>query len=532
MKNKVVNLFLQAFIIYFFIVLTDLLYSWYNNYYNVNLFKFNVFLYLSIIAILLLNRFYLKVGLILFLLLVILLEFLHFQYFGTYIQPISFYQFINNTTEVFESFFDEIKNMIIPFFIVSVNALVLIVILKYFNKIKSYKNNIVAVFILGLLFSYSGLKVYNSLHSKSGKLWHKDAKQILPVSGKLACVNFFRALDYFFIAILPKKILSDNNSYFKALKELQIIDKNISANIILVIGESLRAKQLHLLGYKLQTTPNLEKIDTLFHKEIYASGTMTKTAVSALLNRLKYPGVTQQLTTLKNNLFYLAKKNGFKTYFYSNQKNHQLKILNNFLGLKYIDYYASKEDLENRYKIKSPFDDKLITALKKINLNENSFIVLHMRGSHSPYHKQYPKSFNKFNLAYDNTVLYTDFVLSKIIKYLKNHTNKPTYFIFTSDHGELLGEHGKKGHGWFYKEVYKVPFLFYSINSNKNISLNNIQSHFQVSNLVAKILGYDVDIKKYDVIYVNGSDIDALAGYLKIKIDPVSNKEINVTIVK
>jgi glucan phosphoethanolaminetransferase (alkaline phosphatase superfamily) len=532
MRSKIINLLLQALIIYIFIALSDILYSLYNPRYIVNIIKFDLFLFFTIIAILLLKNFYLRVSLILFLMFLVLLEYLHFQYFGTYIQPISFYQFFNNTQEVFESFFDEIKNMLVVFFIVILITLALTAILSYFKKIKTYKNNLLALFILGLLFIYSDIKVYNSLHSKSGKLLHKDAKRILPISGKLAYVNFCRAFNYFIAGILPKKILSNKNYQFNALKELKIADKNVSANIILVIGESLRAKQLHLLGYKLQTTPNLEKIDKLFYSEIYASGTMTKTAVSALLNRLKYPGATSQLATLKNNLFYLAKKNKFKTYFYSNQKNHQLKVLNNFLGLKFIDFYASKEDLENRDKIKTIYDDKLLLALKKVNLKDNNFIVLHMRGSHSPYHKQYPKNFNKFKLTYDNTVLYTDFVLSQIIKYLKKHSKKPTYFIFTSDHGELLGEFGKRGHGWFYKEVYKVPFIFYAINNNKKLPLNNIQSHFQVSNLIAKLLGYNVNIKKYDTIYVNGSDIDALAGFLKIKVDPSSNKEINVTLIK
>jgi glucan phosphoethanolaminetransferase (alkaline phosphatase superfamily) len=60
-------------------------------------------------------------------------------------------------------------------------------------------------------------------------------------------------------------------------------------------------------------------------------------------------------------------------------------------------------------------------------------------------------------------VLYTDYFLSEVIKYLKENSKKPTYIVFTSDHGELLHEHGRNGHGWFFKEVYRVPFIFYAI---------------------------------------------------------------------
>jgi glucan phosphoethanolaminetransferase (alkaline phosphatase superfamily) len=49
----------------------------------------------------------------------------------------------------------------------------------------------------------------------------------------------------------------------------------------------------------------LEKIMGLYVKEIYSSGTMTKTSLPALLNRLYYPGSTNQILSMENNLFYL-----------------------------------------------------------------------------------------------------------------------------------------------------------------------------------------------------------------------------------
>ena len=43
--------------------------------------------------------------------------------------------------------------------------------------------------------------------------------------------------------------------------------------------------------------------------------------------------------------------------------------------------------------------------------------------------------------------------------------------MFVSDHGEMLGERGLRGHGLLEKEVYTVPFIYYS--NKQNSFLNN-----------------------------------------------------------
>jgi glucan phosphoethanolaminetransferase (alkaline phosphatase superfamily) len=522
--KSIATLFIKAFVILVLFNLADVLYHKYNsNYHTIKAFTFNLWFYLNIVAILLFKSLYIRIAFLSILLMSILFEFLHYQYFGTYIQPISFYQFANNTSEVFLSFFDEIKNMIIPFIIV-LAITISISVLNITKKTNSYRNTLLGSLLLIVSFIYGGVYTYKNLHSESGKLWHKQAKRVLPMPKHHSAVNFIRSLNYFLVGIVPKKILSNSSEKFPILKEPKLKEKNINANIIFIIGESLRAKELHILGYDLNTTPNLIKIDGLFATSIFSAGTMTKSSVSAILNRVKYPGVTSQMVQMKNNLFYLAKKNGFNTYFYSQQSNSQLDILQNYLGMRYIDDYASREMLKKKLKHAKGYDIKLLQALQTIELDNNNFVVLHMRGSHSPYDQQYPKKFDKFKNPYDNTVLYTDYFLSEVIKYLKENSKKPTYIVFTSDHGELLHEYGRNGHGWFFKEVYRVPFIFYAINSDKNLPLDKIQSHFHVSTLVAQLLGYDVNIEREDTIYVNGSDIDALAGYLKIKVDKENNE--------
>ena len=342
-------------------------------------------------------------------------------------------------------------------------------------------------------------------------------------------VNVQRSLQYFVWGILPKKILGNVEQYPVASKPV-INEVQPKRTIVLIMGETLRAQQLSILGYQENnTTPLLAKIEGLYSTSIFSAGTMTKTSVSALVNRMEFPGVTTQIANQDNCLFRLAKENGFKTSFYSAQNNSQMKILETVICLKYIDDYRDRDDYA---KGSSIHDDVLMDQLPDIDFNENNLIVLHQRGSHTPYNYQYPPSFKAFDSEYDNTVLYTDFLLNKLINTFESTQNNELHFIFTSDHGELLGEHGRQGHGWFFEEVYKVPFLYkeHNVDNSRYDAAKKVLSHYDVSNFITSLLGYDVEIGGEGTreIYVNGSDIDALAGHLKltVKNGEVINEEL------
>ena len=103
------------------------------------------------------------------------------------------------------------------------------------------------------------------------------------------------------------------------------------------------------------------------------------------------------------------------------------------------------------------------------NPEKDMLVVLHTMGSHGPaYYKRYPDSFEVFlpacqtnqlnecndeeiNNAYDNTIVYTDYVLSKLIALLENNTKvDESAMFYVSDHGESLGENGIYLHGMPY----------------------------------------------------------------------------------
>mgnify|MGYP003810893441 FL=1 len=111
-------------------------------------------------------------------------------------------------------------------------------------------------------------------------------------------------------------------------------------------------------------------------------------------------------------------------------------------------------------------------------------IILHTSTSHGPtYNKRYPPQFEVFKPvcesvelancsheelinAYDNTIVYTDYLLSKIIETLKELSDYKKTMLFVSDHGESLGEKNLYMHGLPMsvapKEQYEIPFIIWT----------------------------------------------------------------------
>ncbi len=160
-------------------------------------------------------------------------------------------------------------------------------------------------------------------------------------------------------------------------------------------------------------------------------------------------------------------------------------------GCKGVCDRVSYEDLSN---LKIPglcsdgecYDEILLHGLQdRIDkLEDDAVIVLHMHGSHGPaYYKRYPPAFEFFKPvcdtvqldqctregivnAYDNTLRYTDHVLSLTIDLLRSNARRfDTAMLYVSDHGESLGESGLYLHGIPYalapREQTQVPMLLW-----------------------------------------------------------------------
>jgi heptose-I-phosphate ethanolaminephosphotransferase len=126
-------------------------------------------------------------------------------------------------------------------------------------------------------------------------------------------------------------------------------------------------------------------------------------------------------------------------------------------------------------------------VLKKVS--SPTLIIIHLYGCHGDYFARYPKTFAKFdNLTdginqnlqnyaanivnqYDNAMLYSDMIISQIIKKTEN-TGKSAFVVFFSDHGEPVYEDGKtafRSIGVANRYMYDIPLVVWLSSEYKKL---------------------------------------------------------------
>ncbi len=458
--------------------------------------------------------------------LIVFIYFSYYNYFGRGITAIDFYLFYNNIGETFDSLLP-MMHILLPPFIISLFLFISLYIVDKILVNRSFHSSKI-YYIISIFVAFMALKVIYLTGFKKSKLLQNDIKYLYPVVNRVSFRNFYVALNRYLFVILPKSSQSLQNSIL-TLKEPKVVNHDLNRTIIFVIGESQRCDFLNSSSPYLK---NLLKEKNFYFKEIFSGGTMTKVSFAVLTNRLKKINSYKQVRDGKNSLFYLASKQGFYTSFISNQNRQQLQFIREFFNANDIDLLAVKEDIPKYIKAKK-YDEDLLSLVKKEELTrEGSFTILQQRGAHSPYFN-YPKKFHNSKSDYENCSLYTAYNIYSMIQYLKKHLKHEFFFIYTSDHGELLGEGGKHGHGYLSKEVYKVPLIIYTNSHNIKLqkSIQYIKCHYDLSNYIIQLLGYEADLnssKNREFIIMN-SDLEGFSGYAKVKI---KNNKKHIELIK
>ena len=213
---------------------------------------------------------------------------------------------------------------------------------------------------------------------------------------------------------------------------------------VMVIGEAARAASWQLYGYDRETTPLLSaREDIVLFEGITTQSNTTHKSVPMILSSV----ATSEHEELfrRKGMPALFNEAGFKTYFISNQAPQGAMI----------DFLA-EDASEVEYLPALSYDGALVERLQRIlkeDRSERLLIILHMYGSHFSYHQRYPREWARFTPdddvaisrrnvelirnAYDNSTLYTDYVLNEIISTLEAE-QACTAMYYCSDHGEDL----------------------------------------------------------------------------------------------
>lgn len=282
------------------------------------------------------------------------------------------------------------------------------------------------------------------------------------------------------------------------------IKDNSKSVIVLVIGESARSQNFSLYGYKNNTNPLLSKIANVYHFEATSAATYTTAGVKAILD---YKDTGDLYEILPN-------------YLYRNDVEVIWKTTNWGEPPIHIKNYENREILVPNCKSRDcNFDEILLTGLKeqiKASKKNKILIVLHTSTSHGPsYSKKYPATFETFKPvcnsvelgnctqkelvnAYDNTIVYTDYILSQVIGELKQLKGYKSSMIFVSDHGESLGEKNLYMHGIPLeiapKEQYEIPFIVWISDGSKQLKTNKKITQYHVFHSVLNFLNVDSPI--------------------------------------
>lgn len=228
---------------------------------------------------------------------------------------------------------------------------------------------------------------------------------------------------------------------------------------VLVLGEAARAQNFSFYGYARETNPQLKQDGVVAYPGAHSCATYTTASLRCMLSHKGANGISDNDEPLPSYLY-----------------RHSIEVIwrtNNFgePPLK-VSRYDSANDIRKTCKQncrRLDYDDVLLygldTLLRNGKNDTKTLVILHQGGSHGPqYAKKYPPEFQRFKPtcqsvelqkcssselinAYDNTIVYTDDLLHRVIQLLKSVKGRPSAMLYMSDHGESLGEGGLYLHG-------------------------------------------------------------------------------------
>lgn len=226
---------------------------------------------------------------------------------------------------------------------------------------------------------------------------------------------------------------------------------------VAVVGETSRAPQWQMFGYRRPTTAPLDTVRNIvgFSHAVSESNTTHK-SVPMLLSSLDASQFEDSIYCHKS-LISAFREAGFITVYISNQAHNH----------SFIDFFGQEADSTIFVNDNMPIghhhhDMHLLDMLEEImasNTAQKQLYVIHTYGSHFSYPDRYPagsqpftpdspvevKGSNNERLinAYDNTIHYTASLLARLSAILKR-SDAVSAFIYTADHGEDIFDDSRR----------------------------------------------------------------------------------------
>jgi glucan phosphoethanolaminetransferase (alkaline phosphatase superfamily) len=243
-------------------------------------------------------------------------------------------------------------------------------------------------------------------------------------------------------------------------------DQRPQNNVVLIVDESVRGDHLSINGYARSTTPYLEELlrQGMLHTwGITSAGTTCSTTSGDLIltgmTPSEFPDPGYQERKLPS-IFQYAKAMGYETHYLDAQKETF------WLGTPDDRNYVDDWQPVSRFPVANLYERDALIAQRIVEIVDGSmghFIWVIKRGVHYPYSSQFPAAATKWQPAqtdssdmyeidpgkreqlvntYDNALKYN---LDSFFRGLDiPHRRNRNFFVYTSDHGQTLSEHGER----------------------------------------------------------------------------------------
>ena len=273
-------------------------------------------------------------------------------------------------------------------------------------------------------------------------------------------------------------------------------------NVLLISIDTCRADHLSCYGYKSKTTPNIDALaaEGILFENVIAPYPLTLPSHSSMLTGTipPYHGVHANMggylaDDSNITLPEILKDAGFATV--AAVSGFSLKSQ---FGISqgFDDYYEHFENTDEggrgQERKGAETTDLALEWLKK-NKDKRFFFFLHYFDPHEKYEPPQPFASKFADDAYAGEIAFADHCIGRVLDKLKElDLYDSTLVIITSDHGEMLGEHGEPTHSYFiYQGAIKVPLIFKLPGQNEEVRIKSIAGLVDIVPTVCGLLGIE-----------------------------------------
>ena len=278
-------------------------------------------------------------------------------------------------------------------------------------------------------------------------------------------------------------------------------ESNQSPNVVFITIDTLRADHLACYGYRQIRTPNIDALAAggIRFEHAYTSVPVTLPS-HAIIFTGTYPTFSgmhdfagNKLSDAQPTLASILKEHGYAT-----GAVVASAVLDSRFGLnRGFDFYYDHFDFNrlqesNIDEMERPGNVVANAALDWLSQNyQRKFLLwMHLYDPHYPYQPPAPYDAEYKDHPYDGEIAFADQQVGRLLAFLKEKgLYQNTLIVLSGDHGESLGEHGEKTHGFFvYNSTLHVPLIVHMPGAAKTSTTSELVNLADILPTVLEVL--------------------------------------------